>query len=70
MLPSKTRPGANGNAFIGGYRLWSKQHGKGSIYATLSKGYVLILHLQSSDPRGLDVLKNILQTVKFTDSAN
>jgi polyphosphate glucokinase len=30
-LPSKTRLGANGNAFIGGYRLWSKQQGKGSI---------------------------------------
>jgi polyphosphate glucokinase len=30
-LPPKTRLGANGNAFIGGYRLWAKEDGKGSI---------------------------------------
>jgi predicted NBD/HSP70 family sugar kinase len=27
-LPSKTRLGANGNAFIGGYKLWSEQPNK------------------------------------------
>jgi polyphosphate glucokinase len=27
-LPSKTRLGANGNAFLGGYRLWSNKRGK------------------------------------------
>jgi hypothetical protein len=26
-LPPKTRLGANGNAFIGGYRLWSEKKG-------------------------------------------
>jgi polyphosphate glucokinase len=30
-LPAKTRLGANGNAFIGGYRLWSEHRGKGNI---------------------------------------
>jgi polyphosphate glucokinase len=30
-LPPKTRLGANGNAFIGGYRLWSEHQGKGNI---------------------------------------
>lgn len=30
-LPSKTRLGENGNAFIGGYRLWSEHRGKGNI---------------------------------------
>ena len=29
-LPPKTRLGANGNAFIGGYRLWSAKQGTGS----------------------------------------
>jgi polyphosphate glucokinase len=29
-LPPKTRLGANGNAFIGGYRLWSPKQGTGS----------------------------------------
>lgn len=29
-LPPKTRLGANGNAFIGGYRLWSAKQGAGS----------------------------------------
>ena len=28
-LPPKTRLGANGNAFIGGYRLWQKKQGTG-----------------------------------------
>jgi polyphosphate glucokinase len=30
-LPSKTRLGANGNAFLGGYRLWSNKKGKESF---------------------------------------
>lgn len=30
-LPSKTRLGSNGNAFIGGYRLWSEPRGKKNI---------------------------------------
>jgi len=30
-LPPKTRLGANGNAFIGGYRLWSEHRGKRNI---------------------------------------
>jgi polyphosphate glucokinase len=30
-LPPKTRLGANRNAFIGGYRLWSEHRGKGHI---------------------------------------
>ncbi len=30
-LPPKTRRGANENAFIGGYRLWSHKHGVGSV---------------------------------------
>jgi hypothetical protein len=30
-LPSKTRLGANGNAFLGGYRLWSNEKGKESF---------------------------------------
>jgi predicted NBD/HSP70 family sugar kinase len=29
-LPPRTRLGANGNAFIGGYRLWSKEYRQGS----------------------------------------
>ena len=29
-LPPKTRLGANGNAFIGGYRLWSAKQGTGT----------------------------------------
>ena len=29
-LPPKTRPGSNGNAFIGGYRLWSTKQNAGS----------------------------------------
>ncbi len=29
-LPPKTRLGANANAFIGGYRLWSQHEGKGT----------------------------------------
>jgi polyphosphate glucokinase len=33
-LPPKTRLGANGNAFIGGYRLWSAKQGTGrSVFA-------------------------------------
>jgi polyphosphate glucokinase len=33
-LPPKTRLGANGNAFIGGYRLWSaKQRARSSVFA-------------------------------------
>ena len=31
QLPPKTRLGANGNAFIGGYRLWSERSDKGNI---------------------------------------
>jgi polyphosphate glucokinase len=30
-LPAKTRLGSNGNAFIGGYRLWSEDQGKNKI---------------------------------------
>ena len=30
-LPPKTRLGTNGNAFIGGYRLWSEHRGNGNI---------------------------------------
>ena len=30
-LPPKTRLGANGNAFVGGYRLWSEHGDKGNI---------------------------------------
>ena len=33
-LPPKTRLGANGNAFIGGYRLWSVKQGTGSSVFT------------------------------------
>jgi polyphosphate glucokinase len=29
-LPPKTRLGANGNAFVGGYRLWSEKQGTGT----------------------------------------
>jgi len=29
-LPAKTRLGANGNAFVGGYRLWSAKQGAGT----------------------------------------
>ena len=29
-LPSKTLLGANGNAFVGGYRLWSAKQGTGT----------------------------------------
>ncbi len=32
-LPPKTRLGANGNAFIGGYRLWSPKQSAGSSTA-------------------------------------
>ena len=33
-LPPKPRLGANGNAFIGGYRLWSAKQGTGSSVFT------------------------------------
>jgi polyphosphate glucokinase len=36
-VPPKTRLGANGNAFIGGYRLWSKEHVKGSTLISRRK---------------------------------
>ena len=29
-LPAKTRLGTNGNAFVGGYRLWSEKQGTGT----------------------------------------
>jgi polyphosphate glucokinase len=32
-LPPKTRLGANGNAFIGGYRLWSMKNATGGVIA-------------------------------------